>query len=195
MGTQDTGQGMSAPDSDWIHAMLERYEKPLVRYAAQLLDGDIDLARDAVQDTFLRLCREERAEVESRIAAWLYTVCRNRVFDMKRKESRVVALAEGESFERASTDPTPAHAAERRDNLSHINAALSQLPDNQREVVRLKFQSGLSYKEISDVTKLSVTNVGFLLHTALKTLRTQLKTELGLVPATAGSATTNRRTL
>ncbi len=187
-----TGQGEVAPDSAWIQSMMERYERPLVRYAAQLLGGDIDLARDAVQDTFLRLCREERAEVEPRIAAWLYTVCRNRVFDMKRKESRVVALADGDEYDRASADPTPAHNAERRDNLSHINAALALLPENQREVVRLKFQTGLSYKEISDVTKLSVTNVGFLLHTALKTLRAQLKTELGLVPVSV--ATTARRT-
>lgn len=187
-----TGQGEISPDSAWIHSMMERYERPLVRYAAQLLGGDIDLARDAVQDTFLRLCREQRLEVEPRIAAWLYTVCRNRVFDMKRKESRVVALADGDEYDRASADPTPAHHAERRDNLSHINAALALLPENQREVVRLKFQTGLSYKEISDVTKLSVTNVGFLLHTALKTLRTQLKTELGLVPVSV--ATTARRT-
>jgi RNA polymerase sigma-70 factor (ECF subfamily) len=51
---------------------------------------------------------------------------------------------------------------------------LNGLPKNQREVVYLKFQCDLSYKEISDITKLSVTNVGFLLHTAPKTLRKQV---------------------
>jgi RNA polymerase sigma-70 factor (ECF subfamily) len=45
------------------------------------------------------------------------------------------------------------------------------LPKNQQEVIRLKFQHGLSYKEISTVTNLSVTNVGFLIHTGLKVLR------------------------
>ena len=49
--------------------------------------------------------------------------------------------------------------------------------ENQREVVRLKFQAGLSYAEISRVTGHSVSNVGFLLHTALKTLRRQMQRE------------------
>jgi RNA polymerase sigma-70 factor (ECF subfamily) len=54
---------------------------------------------------------------------------------------------------------------------------LDRLPKNQREVVYLKFQCDLSYKEISEVTKLSVTNVGFLMHTALKNLRKELLSE------------------
>ena len=48
---------------------------------------------------------------------------------------------------------------------------LAALPPNQREVVRLKFQNQLSYREISNLTRLTETNIGFLLHTALKTLR------------------------
>jgi RNA polymerase sigma-70 factor (ECF subfamily) len=44
----------------------------------------------------------------------------------------------------------------------------------QQEAVRLKFQHGLSYKEIASVLDLTVTNVGFILHTALKTLRARL---------------------
>jgi RNA polymerase sigma-70 factor (ECF subfamily) len=45
------------------------------------------------------------------------------------------------------------------------------LPANQREVLYLKFQQGLSYKEIGKVTGHSVSNVGFLIHTGMKTLR------------------------
>jgi RNA polymerase sigma-70 factor (ECF subfamily) len=51
------------------------------------------------------------------------------------------------------------------------------LPRNQQECIRLKFQSGLSYKQISDVTNLTATNVGFLIHTGLKTLRQRLAAE------------------
>jgi RNA polymerase sigma-70 factor (ECF subfamily) len=50
-------------------------------------------------------------------------------------------------------------------------ALVDSLSPNQREVIRLKFQSDLSYKEIAEITQLSVTNVGFLLHTGLKKLR------------------------
>jgi RNA polymerase sigma factor (sigma-70 family) len=51
---------------------------------------------------------------------------------------------------------------------------IGRLPHNQQEVVRLKFQNGFSYQEISRITSLSVGNVGFILHTALKALRSEL---------------------
>lgn len=63
---------------------------------------------------------------------------------------------------------------EERETAGEIFRMLDGLPKNQREVVYLKFQCDLSYKEISEVTKLSVNNVGFLMHTALKTIRKQL---------------------
>ena len=50
---------------------------------------------------------------------------------------------------------------------------IDHLPANQQEVVRLKFQNGFSYKEISQITALSVSNVGFLIHTAVARLRTE----------------------
>lgn len=48
---------------------------------------------------------------------------------------------------------------------------LETLPVSQQEVIRLKFQNELTYKEISQVTGLSITNVGFLIHTGLKAIR------------------------
>ena len=66
------------------------------------------------------------------------------------------------------------------ENLETVGAIfrlVEHLPKNQREVVYLKFQCDLSYKEISEVTKLSVGNVGLLLHTALKAIRKQVLSE------------------
>ena len=65
----------------------------------------------------------------------------------------------------------PPEQAEQTELASHVLELLALLPENQQEVIRLKFQQGLSYKEISTVTGLSVTNVGFLMHTGLKRLR------------------------
>ena len=63
---------------------------------------------------------------------------------------------------------------EQKEELGRVLRILQTLPRNQQEVIRLKFQNGLSYREISEVTKLSVSNVGFLLHTGLKTVRQKL---------------------
>ena len=48
---------------------------------------------------------------------------------------------------------------------------VATLPPRQQEVLQLKFQNDLSYQEISEITKLSVSNVGVIIHNALKTLR------------------------
>ena len=76
-----------------------------------------------------------------------------------------------------SDEPEPSDAAEQSDTVSHILRTMKDLPGNQQEVIRLKFQHGLSYKQISEVTKLSVTNVGFLIHTGIKTLKRRLAVE------------------
>src|SRR5262245_7005067 len=70
---------------------LARYEAPLIRYAVQLL-GDVEQARDVVQDTFVQLCRADPAEVGDHLSAWLYSVCRNRSLDILRKERRMHVL-------------------------------------------------------------------------------------------------------
>jgi RNA polymerase sigma factor (sigma-70 family) len=85
--------GDRGSDSGWIEQALERYERPLVGYALRLV-GDPDAARDVVQDTFLRLCKADRRKVEQGLAAWLYTVCRNRALDLMRREKREVAFDE-----------------------------------------------------------------------------------------------------
>lgn len=70
----------------------------------------------------------------------------------------------------------PANRIALQDTHDQIQQQLARLSDNQQEVVRLKFQAGLSYKEIAEVTGLTVTNVGYLLHTALSTLKERIST-------------------
>ncbi len=158
---------------EWVRAALERHEAGLLRYA-QSLTGDPDTARDVVQDTFLKLCGQEPGSVDGHLAQWLFTVCRNRAHDMHRKESRMRPLGEFEMETRESAEPSPAASAADRDTADTVMSLLDGLPPNQREVVRLKFQAQMSYGEIAAVTSLSVGNVGFLLHTAIKTLRRRL---------------------
>ena len=160
-------------DVQWIRRAVARYERPLTQYAAGML-RDGDRARDVVQETFCRLCRQDLADVRDRVAEWLYTVCRNCALDVLRKEGRVKPLSDATLQLSPSAAPPPSDPAETRDELRTVLEAMEALPPNQREVVRLKFQQELSYKQIAAVTGLSVGNVGYLLHTALHTLRKTL---------------------
>jgi RNA polymerase sigma-70 factor (ECF subfamily) len=144
-------------------------------YATHLL-GSSDRAADVVQETFFRLCRTGRSSVDGHLTQWLYTVCRHCATDVLRKGKRMpppppeVLAAEAER----SATHRPDVIAENRESHERVLAALTHLPANQQEVVRLRFQHGLSYKQIAEVTEHTVTNVGFMLHTALKTVRETL---------------------
>ena len=76
-----------------------------------------------------------------------------------------------------SPDSSPDESAERKDSTSHVLRLLSRLPENQQEAIRLKFQHGMSYRQISGITGHSESNVGFLIHTAVRTIRKQMLSE------------------
>lgn len=173
-GRPKGANGSPQSDAEWIRAAVERYEAPLTAYAAHVLGGDVERARDVVQEAFLRLIGQDRQKVTPHLTEWLYTVCRNQAIDVRRKQRRMEFLNDADADSATSAAPEPSARAEIDDSMSHVLRSLRQLPRNQQECIRLKFQGGLSYKQISDVTNLTVTNVGFLIHTGLKTLRQRL---------------------
>ncbi len=174
-----------------VEAALTRWEQPLLRYAASIVGQD--RARDVVQETFLRLWEGAprsqspspggASRADEGLAPWLFTVCRNRAIDVARKEGRMVLHAEtrtplatpaGTDASAAGAGATPFEAAARREDAARLTDAVSTLPDRQQEVVRLRYHGGLSYKEIAATTGLTATNVGYLLHVALRALRTRI---------------------
>src|SRR4051812_11096925 len=109
---------MADPDRQaWLRQALDRFEAPLLRYAAHLT-GNADLARDIVQDTFLRACRESPGALDSHAAAWLFAVCRHRAIDVRRKERRMKPMALTE-MDPPSAPDCPANAVEGRDSAAH----------------------------------------------------------------------------
>jgi RNA polymerase sigma-70 factor (ECF subfamily) len=161
----------------WISSTVQEYEGALVRYAAQIT-GDLDRGRDVVQDTFLRLCKQNPQQLDGRLAQWLYTVCRHRALDIRRKEDRMKTMTQDQSAAQSYSGST-IDQVERQETVDHVSQFIDGLSENQREVVRLKFQNGLSYKEIAAITELSVSNVGYLIHTAIKSLRKDLQVDCG----------------
>jgi RNA polymerase sigma factor (sigma-70 family) len=162
-----------AVEAEWMRGVLLRYEGDLLRYAQRIV-GDEDHARDVVQDTFLKLWRQDRAELDGHLVEWLYTVCRNQAVDVRRKEQRMHGLAEESLAVQECSEPAPVALVERKDSAAQVLGLVERLPANQQEVIRLKFQGGLSYREISRVTGLTVSHVGVLIHTGLKSIRLKL---------------------
>jgi RNA polymerase sigma-70 factor (ECF subfamily) len=159
-------------DSDFLENLIVQQQAPLLRYATRLL-RDPERARDVVQDTFVKLMAEPRASIDGHAVEWLFTVCRHRSLDVLRKESRLLSLDPQRDERAVSAEPRPGRALEHEEMHEAVLRLIDGLPANQQEVVRLKFQHGFSYKEIARITGLSVSNVGFLIHTAVSRMRGQ----------------------
>jgi len=162
------------PDMD-IEGVLRAYERPLLRYTTHLVGGNVEIAQEVVQEAFLKLIQQKQEVItKGYIGQWLYTVCRNSAFDVLKKEKTMKKLKDEQIDQHEGGSASGALSElETKEQLSAVMVVLNQLPPNQQECLRLKFQNELSYKEISEVTNLSVTNVGFLIHTGLKAIREQ----------------------
>jgi len=152
-----------------ITEALDRYERVLVSYAKEIT-GDLEAARDAVQETFLRLSRQDVVALEPRLRPWLFLVCRNCALDHRRKVVRFSAEPL-EANDWMCDEPSPPMRAIAKEDAGRLRELVSGLPRQQRELIRLKFEAGLSYKEMAEALKTSVSTVGVQLHDAIKTLR------------------------
>jgi RNA polymerase sigma factor (sigma-70 family) len=163
---------MSPDHHQLFRDTLARYERPLIRYAQNVV-GQLDDARDIVQDVFVKLSQSLPTIDPERLAPWLFTVCKNRATDHLRKHHRIT-LMEAETLDMEEADtPRPGAALEAAEDHAALHRLLTTLPDKQREAIRLKFLADLSYKEISDTMKTSVGNVGYLIHHGINALREQ----------------------
>lgn len=175
MGTEELD--MITNSEQLVMHALDQYESPLIGYAYSIVN-DRDRARDIVQDTFIRLYQQDVEKVKNGLKSWLFAVCRNRALDVLRKEKRMVSMEDAVLTNEPSTFANPAEEYDQCDRHHEVMALLDRLPENQQKVIRLKYEQGMSYKEISEETGLSSGNVGLLLHTALKKLREQLPDDL-----------------
>jgi RNA polymerase sigma factor (sigma-70 family) len=163
--------------AQFVEQAMRDFESPLIGYAATILN-DSDRARDVVQETFIRLCQQDVEKVRDNLKSWLFTVCRNRALDILRKEKHTRPLEEIRWKKVAGPGLQPDEQLVTDERLASVMKLLERLSENQREVILLKFQQGLSYHEIQKVTGLSSGNIGFLIHTGLKRLRDLMPEDL-----------------
>lgn len=160
-----------------LERIMAQHETALLRYATRILN-DPDAAQDVVQDTFIKLCQgwKDGATPAPQLKGWLYRVTHNRAVDYIRRESRLRVLHEKQAEE--SDDAIPARQAEHLHEADRKTAVLEhvrRLKPEEQQVVLLRLQEGLSYREIAEITKRTEGNVGCILHHAVRKLAQELK--------------------
>lgn len=178
--------GAEGPRFESVEAAFRALESPLLSYALRLVP-EADMAQDVVQEAFLRLHAQFGQVTQPR--NWLYRTVHNLALNHRRKRQRVVPLLPAPASASEATgaadpadpQPLPDEQIARWEGIGLVRLSLENLDERSRELLRLKFSDGLSYKEISARTGLTVGHVGYLLHHALKALAGELA-KAGLVP-------------
>jgi len=151
-----------------LRTLFESEESNLLRFAFSLT-GRRAVAEEIVQEIFLQLHARWDQVHEPR--AWLFRSIRNRAFHYLRKSRRETLGSDDDVAQIAnSSDETPDELIARMETVANLRQLVSQLPEKDRRLVQLKYYEGLKYRDISQRTGLTISNVGFRLHQVLKKL-------------------------
>lgn len=162
-------------DSRALEALLERYAPKVNRLASQLV-GDFEDARDAAQESLVKVCtRLRQFRGEAQFATWLHRLvvntCRDRMAFQRVR--RTEPLVDEERL--ADEDCDPSRLAALADLRRDVAEALARLSPKQRAVVVLRDSFGLSYPEIARVASIPVGTAKCYVHRARARLKAHLE--------------------
>jgi RNA polymerase sigma-70 factor (ECF subfamily) len=172
------------PGWETIEELFAALESPLLGYAWRYT-GERGLAEDVVQEAFMKLHAQFESVEKPR--PWLYRTVHNLALNQRRAAGKTVALEPAPESENSPSPETtdsallPDEQIIRLEGIGLVRIGLETLDERSRELIRLKFHEDLSYRDIGARTGLSPSNVGYILHHALKTLATELA-KTGVVP-------------
>jgi len=157
------------PPTTTIGELFLAEESGLLRFALSIVRRR-NVAEELVQDTFLRL-QQVWDDVENP-RAWAYRSLRNLALNHLRDHPLENELIE----ETVPTDGVaPDEGVAHEETVGMVRLLLTEIPEEDRELVLLKYHEDLKYQEISQRTGLSVSNVGYRLHHILKMLGESLR--------------------
>jgi len=140
---------------DALREIYDRHKAGLLKLAISLT-GDVGLSEDVVQDVFVKLAESrDRIGIQGSLRNYLFACTVNRIRSLRRHEQclRQTPL-DGE--QEISARPGPEHWAVLNEQMQHLQAALAQLPPEQREAVALHFEAGLGFRQIARIQGSSV---------------------------------------
>jgi RNA polymerase sigma-70 factor (ECF subfamily) len=151
-----------------------------VRHVIYHMYGDLQLAEDAAQETFIRAWLYFSSyRPQTSLRNWLYRIAVNAATDMLRKEKRILPHAL-EDLPLKDPQPGPEALFSREERATLVQKAVLSLPDACRAVLVLREYEGLSYQEIADALEIPVGTVMSRLNYARKLLREKLEPKLFL---------------
>lgn len=143
--------------------LLERYKKKLFSYIYFSVKNE-SLANDLFQDTFIKAImriQQGKYTESGKFSAWIMRIAHNLIVDQYRIENSENLISNDESeknlFDNANiTELDFESKLSNEQTIEDINRIMNRLPENQREVIFMRFYQDLSFKEIAEITGVSI---------------------------------------
>jgi RNA polymerase sigma factor (sigma-70 family) len=161
---------------DALRRIYDKYKVDLLKLAIALT-GDVCQSEDAVQDVFLKLVQSyDRMDIRHNLKSYLTACLVNRVRTLHRSGRRYERDATPNPAAEISSD-SPEQWAVVNDQLKQLSEAMAQLPPEQREVVMLRVDTNLGFRQIARIQNASLYTVQGRYRYAMKRLRSLLDGE------------------
>lgn len=167
-----------AGDVSCFQILVDRYQNKVYSYIMMLV-RDRQLADDLFQDTFLKIIRTIKGgayKEEGKFIQFAMRIAHNLIIDYFRKEKRLPMVdPTKEDYDMLANarlkDPSVEERIVTEQIYDDLRKMIDRLPDEQREVLNLRFYSDMSFKEIADVTNVSINTALGRMRYALINLR------------------------
>ena len=161
-----------------ISTLIEKYNRR-VRDYIRMMVGDADVAADIAQETFIKAVRvidEGRYTDSGKFQSWIMRIAHNKALDYFRAQKNNNAVSESSAGYNVLGTMKYADKSVEDSMISEqisadIRALVELLPEEQREVVKLRYYSDLSFKEIAEQTGVSINTALGRMRYALINLR------------------------
>ncbi len=162
--------------------ILNRYKQKVFTYI-NIQVKNKTIANDIFQDTFLKVInslRNKKYNHEDKLLAWIIRIAHNLVIDHFRKSNKMNTISnEQENFDLFNLSRFSESTLDQKIDLSQIHKnvkdLIQYLPKEQKEVVVLRHFTGMSFKEISDQTGVSINTALGRMRYALINLRKMIE--------------------
>jgi RNA polymerase sigma-70 factor (ECF subfamily) len=169
-------------DRHALRLLFEAYKDRVYSIALYSLSGDESFAADVTQQVFLKLMtRIGQFRGDSEFTTWLYRLVVNTCMDERRKQRRLVSLADFEVMTKSPQSRPQMTEYAQHETATLVQDAIAELKPKLRLPILLKYIEGLSYEEIASVLGCSKGTVASRLNRAHKALARQLESLRGQV--------------
>jgi RNA polymerase sigma-70 factor (ECF subfamily) len=166
-------------DVEALGELAARYEQGLLGLACGLLGGRAELARDAVQDAWVRVIKYGRGFTgKSSVRTWLYRIVINRCRDLRAaRASHVESLLAAKEEADRSMLADPSGGTTGAELNGTLRRAVDALPPASRLILLLSYHHGLTHEQTAEILEIPVGTLKSRLHSALQSLRQALQRE------------------